>query len=69
MYKSLLLYVCKLLLKNRIKIKLEGYKLLHYKGIGVDNKEQVFKSKLVTIEEAVKRLGKSSVCADVVLRG
>ncbi|XPT01921.1 hypothetical protein M3J09_011045 [Ascochyta lentis] len=47
----------------------EGYKPLHHEGTGVDEDERAYESELVSVEEAVRRLGKNSVSADVVLRG
>ncbi|KAF2850105.1 hypothetical protein T440DRAFT_490006 [Plenodomus tracheiphilus IPT5] len=56
-------------LRERVKLEPEGYEPLHHEGTGVDESERAYKSELVSVEEAVKRLGKSSVSADVVLMG
>jgi hypothetical protein len=56
-------------LRDRMKQESEGYEPLHHEGTGVDEEEQTYESFLVTVEEAVKKLGKDSVMADVVLKG
>jgi hypothetical protein len=58
-----------LTLRDRMKQEPEGYEPLHHKGTGVDEEEQTYKSFMVTVDEAVKKLGKDSVMADVVLKG
>lgn len=58
-----------LTLRDRMKLEPEGYEPLHHENTGVDEEEQTYESFLVSVEEAVKMLGKSSVMADVVLRG
>jgi hypothetical protein len=58
-----------LTLRERIKMEPEGYEPLHHKNTGVDEEEQAYLSFLVPVEEAVKKLGRRSVMADVVLRG
>jgi hypothetical protein len=47
----------------------EGYVPLHHEGTGVDEEEQTYESYLVSVEEAVKKLGRNGVMADVVLKG
>lgn len=56
-------------LRDRIEMEPEGYEPIHHKDTGVDEEEQAYLSFLVPVEEAVKKLGKRSVMADVVLKG
>jgi hypothetical protein len=56
-------------LQDRIKLEPEGYVPLHHEGTGVDEEEQTYESYLVSVEEAVKKLGRNGVMADVVLKG
>jgi hypothetical protein len=56
-------------LRDRIKLEPEGYEPLHHEGTGVDEEEQTYESFLVTVDEAVKKMGRNSVMADVVLKG
>ncbi|KAF2029334.1 hypothetical protein EK21DRAFT_101258 [Setomelanomma holmii] len=58
-----------LTLRERIKMEPEGYEPLHHEGTGVDEEEQTYESHLVSVEEAVRKLGRNSVQADVVLKG
>jgi hypothetical protein len=58
-----------LTLRERIKLEPEGYEPLHHEGTGVDEEEQTYESHLVSVEEAVRKLGKNGVMADVVLKG
>lgn len=58
-----------LTLRDRVAMEPEGYEPLHHEGTGVDAEEQTYKSELVSVEEAVKKLGKKGIMADVVLRG
>jgi hypothetical protein len=58
-----------LTLKERVKMEPEGYEPVHHDGTGVNEEEQDYKSYLVSVDEAVKRLGKGGVMADVVVRG
>ena len=58
-----------LTLRDRIKLEPEGYEPLHHDNTGVDEEEQTYESFLVSVDEAVKKLGRNSVMADVVLRG
>jgi hypothetical protein len=58
-----------LLLRDRVKMEPEGYEPLHHEGTVGDEDERAYESELVSVEEAVRRLGKNSVSADVVLRG
>ncbi|KAF2824799.1 hypothetical protein CC86DRAFT_326033 [Ophiobolus disseminans] len=68
-YKPPPAYPNNLTLRDRIKQEPEGYEPLHHKNTGVDEEEQTYESFLVSVEEAVKRLGRNSVMADVVLKG
>lgn len=56
-------------LKDRIRMEPEGYEPRHHEGTGVDEEEQTYESHLVSVEEAVKKLGRSTVMADVVKKG
>jgi hypothetical protein len=56
-------------LRDRIRLEPEGYEPLHHEGTGVDEEEQTYESFLVPVDEAVKKLGRNSVMADVVLKG
>ena len=47
----------------------EGYEPVHHEGTGVDEEEQEYESFLLPIEEAVIKLGRKGVMADVVLKG
>lgn len=58
-----------LTLRERMKLEPEGYEPLHHEGTGVDEEEQTYQSHLLPVEEAVKKLGRHSVQADVVLKG
>jgi hypothetical protein len=58
-----------LTLRDRMKQEPKGYEPLHHEGTGVDEEEQAYESYLVPVEEAVTKLGKDGVMADVVLKG
>ena len=62
-------YPANLSLRDRMKLEPEGYEPIHHEGTGVDAEEQTYESHLVPVSEAVKKLGKGGVMADVVLRG
>ena len=62
-------YPHNLSLKERIKQEPEGYEPVKHEGTGVDEEEQQYQSFLVSVEEAVEKLGRGSVMADVVLKG
>jgi len=47
----------------------EGYEPKHHEGTGVDEEEQGYESELVSVAEAVEKLGRRGVMADVVLKG
>jgi hypothetical protein len=61
-------YPDNLTLRHRVQMEPEGYEPTHHEGTGVDAEEQTYKSYLVSVDEAVEKLG-GSVMADVVLRG
>jgi hypothetical protein len=58
-----------LTLRERMKMEPEGYIPVHHEGTGVDEEEQEYESFLLPIEEAVIKLGRKGVMADVVLKG
>lgn len=68
-YKPPPQYPSNLPLRDRIKQEPEKYEPLHHEGTGVDEEEKTYESYLMSVEEAVEKLGKGSVMADVVLRG
>ena len=68
-YKQPPAYPPTLTLRERLAMEPEGYEPVHHEGTGVDEEEATYKSYLVTVEEAVKKLGRNGVMADVVLRG
>lgn len=68
-YKPPPRYPQDLSLRQRIGLEPEGYEPVHHTGTGVDEEELGYVSHLVSVEEAVRRLGKGGVMADVVLRG
>ena len=68
-YKPPPRYPKDLTLRERIKLEPEGYEPLHHENTGVDEMEVTFKSHLVSVEEAVVKLGRNSVMADVVRKG
>jgi hypothetical protein len=69
-YKSPPAYPHDLTLRERIKLEPEGYEPRHHEGTGVDEEEATYESHLVSVEEAVRKLGgRGSVLADVVMRG
>jgi hypothetical protein len=68
-YKAPPPYPQDLTLKERIKQEPEGYEPVKHEGTGVDEEEQMYQSYLVGVEEAVEKLGRGSVMADVVVKG
>lgn len=68
-YKPPPAYPPHLTLRERLAMEPQGYEPLHHEGTGVDEEEATYQSHLVSVEEAVKRLGRNGVMADVVLRG
>lgn len=62
-------YPTNLTLRDRLKMEPEGYEPIHHEGTGVDEEEKTYESHLLTIEEAMKKLGKSGVMANVVAKG
>jgi hypothetical protein len=68
-YKSPPPYPQNLTLRERVALDPPGYEPIHHEGTGVDEEEQAYKTYLVTVEDAIQKLGKNSVMADVVLKG
>jgi hypothetical protein len=62
-------YPTDLRLRDRAKMEPEGYEPVHHEGTGVDEEEQTYESHLMSLEEAMKKLGKNGVMANVVARG
>ncbi|KAH7135170.1 hypothetical protein B0J11DRAFT_424424 [Dendryphion nanum] len=58
-----------LTIRERLAMEPEGYEPVHHEGTGVDEDEQTYKSYLLPIEEALGKLGRSGVSADVVRKG
>ncbi|KAL5116443.1 hypothetical protein ACEQ8H_005679 [Pleosporales sp. CAS-2024a] len=56
-------------LRERISLDPHGYEPVHHAGTGVDANEQMYQSHLVSVDEAVAKLGCNGVMADVVLQG
>jgi 8-oxo-dGTP pyrophosphatase MutT (NUDIX family) len=54
---------------DRINLEPEGYEPLHHENTGVDEDEKRYESYLVSAEEAITKLGRNSVMADVVRQG
>lgn len=68
-YKPPPAYPLGLTLRDRVKMEPEDYEPLHHEGTGVDEEEARYESHLLSVDEAVKKLGRNGVMADVVLRG
>lgn len=68
-YKPPPAYPHNLTLKERVAMDPEGYEPVHHEGTGVDEEEATYESHLVSVDEAVKKLGRNGVMADVVMRG
>jgi hypothetical protein len=68
-YKPPPAYPRNLTLLDRMKLEPEGYEPLHHENTGVDELEVTFESHLLSVNEAVAKLGRNSVMADVVLKG
>ena len=68
-YKPPPSYPTDLKLKDRLAMEPERYEPVHHEGTGVDEDERTYKSYLVPIEEAVQKLGRKGVLADVVQKG
>ena len=68
-YKPPPAYPPGLTLKQRLELDPDGYEPIKHEGTGVDEEEAQYKSYLVGIDEAVKKLGRNGVMAEVVLRG
>ena len=58
-----------LTLRQRIAVEPGGYLPRRHESTGVDEEEAHYSSALYTVEEAVEKLGKQSVSADVVRKG
>lgn len=58
-----------LTLRERVQMEPTGYEPAHHENTGVDEEERTYKSHLVPVHEAVQKLGKSGVMADVIMRG
>ncbi|KAF2744893.1 hypothetical protein M011DRAFT_372905, partial [Sporormia fimetaria CBS 119925] len=56
-------------LRERTKMEPEGYEPKRHENTGVDEEERAYQSFLVSVEEAITKLGKRGVLADVVRRG
>ncbi|KAF2680284.1 hypothetical protein K458DRAFT_445258 [Lentithecium fluviatile CBS 122367] len=68
-YKPPPSYPHDLTLRNRVQMEPKGYEPIRHEGTGVDEEEQTYKSYLVPIGEAIQKLGRTGVMADVVMRG
>lgn len=68
-YKPPPAYPMDLTLRDRLKMEPQGYEPVKHQGTGVDAEELLYESELVGVEEAVVKLGRGGVMADVVLRG
>lgn len=68
-YKPPPAYPHNLTLKERVAMEPEGYEPLHHEGTGVDEEEATYESHLLSIDQAVEKLGRNGVMADVVMRG
>ncbi|KAF2634864.1 hypothetical protein P280DRAFT_485119 [Massarina eburnea CBS 473.64] len=68
-YKPPPAFPVNLSLKRRMEMEPEGYEPVRHEGTGVDEEEAEYKSYLVSVEEAVQKLGRGGVMADVVVRG
>lgn len=58
-----------LTLQERIDMEPKVYEPIHHEGTGVDADERSYTSHLLPIDEAVEKLSKHAVQADVVLKG
>lgn len=56
-------------LRKRFQMEEKGYEPVRHEGTGVDEEEALYESSLVGIDEAIEKLGRGSVSADVVRRG
>lgn len=54
---------------DRVLMEPKNYEPMHHKNTGVDDDELLFESYLLPIDEALERLQRSQVMADVVRRG
>ena len=58
-----------LTVKQRIGMESTGYEPIRHENTGVDEDEAMYVSSLVSVEEAIMKLGHQSIAADVVRRG
>ena len=58
-----------LTIRQRIAAEPEGYAPKRHESTGVDEEEAHYSSALYTVEEAIGKLGRQSVSADVVRKG
>lgn len=56
-------------LAQRIEMDGEGYEPIKHENTGVDEEEALYESYLVPIDEAIGKLGNTTISADVVRRG
>ncbi|KAL9102497.1 MAG: hypothetical protein Q9163_002362 [Psora crenata] len=56
-------------LQERIGMEPQGYEPVRHENTGVDDEEALYTSRLMNVEEAIKKLGVTSISADVVRRG
>ena len=56
-------------LRRGVEMEGRGYEPVRHEGTGVDEEEALYESSLVGIDEAIQKLGRGSVSADVVRRG
>lgn len=56
-------------LAERIALEPQGYEPIKHENTAVNAEEELYESKLVPIEEAMQKLGPTSVSADVVRQG
>ncbi|KAF2114520.1 hypothetical protein BDV96DRAFT_600488 [Lophiotrema nucula] len=68
-YKPPPAYPHNLTLRDRVKLEPKDYEPVHHEGTGVDEEEQTYESYLVPVHEAIAKLGRNGVMADVVSRG
>jgi len=61
-------YPNELTLRERVKMEPKGYEPIQHENTGVDEEEQTYRSYLVSVDEAVKKLS-GNIMADVILRG
>lgn len=62
------LYPANLSLAERVSLEPEGYEPIRHEDTGVDSEEALYKSYLLPVSEAMKKL-QGSIMADVVRKG